>query len=114
VLYFPFSETTPVGFSDDGPDRVHQLERSLRRGNVKLEESELELLHRLSSVVAVTESDLSELAEFKLSMLDRLSPDYRPPKLKQALSGEALGLLAEDRARNRTHPCASPAVAFLR
>jgi hypothetical protein len=28
-------------------------------------------------------------------MLDRLSPDYRPPQLKQALSGEALGLLAD-------------------
>lgn len=87
--------TSAVGFSDDGPDRVHQLERSLRRGNVKLEESELELLHRLSSVVNVTEADLSELAEFKLSMLDRLSPDYRPPKLKQALNGEALDILAK-------------------
>jgi energy-coupling factor transporter ATP-binding protein EcfA2 len=87
--------TSSVGFSDDGPDRVHQLERSLRRGNVKLEESELELLNRLSNVAEVTEADLSELAGFKLSMLDRLSPDYRPPKLKQALNGEALGILAD-------------------
>jgi hypothetical protein len=46
-------------------------------------------------VPEATEADLSELAEFKLSMLDRLSPDYRPPQLKQALNGEALGILAD-------------------
>lgn len=87
--------TSSVGFADDGPDRVHQLERSLRRGSIKLEESEWRLLQQLSTVADATEADLSELAAFKLSMLDRLSPDYRPPQLKQALSGEALGLLAD-------------------
>ena len=87
--------TSSIGFADDGPDRAHQLERTLRRGSVKLEESEWRLLQRLSTVADATEADLSELAAFKLSMLDRLSPDYRPPQLKQALSGEALGLLAD-------------------
>jgi len=87
--------TSFVGFADDGPDRVHQLERTLRRGSSKLEESEWQLLQRLSTVTNATEVDLSELATFKLSMLDRLSPDYRPPQLKQALSGEALGILAD-------------------
>ena len=87
--------TSSVGFADDGPDRVHQLERTLRRGNVKLEESEWQLLQRLSTVVEATDADLSDLAAFKLSMLDRLSPDYRPPRLKQALNGEALGILAD-------------------
>lgn len=87
--------TSNIGFSDDGPDRAHQLERTLRRGGVKLEESEWMLLQRLSTVADATETDLSELAAFKRSMLDRLSPDYRPPQLKQALSGEALGLLAD-------------------
>jgi len=84
-----------IGFADDGPDRAHQLERTLRRGGVKLEESEWMLLQRLSTVADATEADLSELAAFKQSMLDRLSPDYRPSRLKQALSGEALGLLAD-------------------
>lgn len=87
--------TSSIGFADDGPDRTHQLERTLRRGNVKLEDSEWGLLQRLSTVDDVTEADLAELAAFKQSMLDRLSPDYRPPQLKQALSGEALGLLAD-------------------
>ena len=87
--------TSSIGFADDGPDRAHQLERTLRRGSVKLEESEWKLLQRLSTVADATAADLSELAAFKLSMLDRLSPDYRPPQLKQALSGEALGLLAD-------------------
>lgn len=87
--------TSSIGFADDGPDRAHQLERTLRRGSVKLEESEWRLLQRLSTVADATAADLSELAAFKLSMLDRLSPDYRPPQLKQALSGEALGLLAD-------------------
>ncbi len=87
--------TTSVGFADDGPDRVHQLERTLRRGGVKLEESEWRLLMRLSTAADATTSDLSELADFKLAMLDRLTPDYRPPQLKQALTGEALGLLAD-------------------
>jgi hypothetical protein len=87
--------TTSIGFADDGSDRVHHLERTLRRGSVKLEESEWRLLQRLSTVADATEADLSELAAFKLSMLDRLSPDYRPPQLKQALGGEALGLLAD-------------------
>lgn len=87
--------TSAIGFADDGPDRAHQLERTLRRGSVKLEESEWMLLQRLSTVADATEADLSELAAFKRSMLDRLSPDYRPPQLKQALSGEALGLLAD-------------------
>ena len=87
--------TSPIGFADDGPDRAHQLERTLRRGGVKLEESEWMLLQRLSTVAEATEADLSEMAAFKRSMLDRLSPDYRPPQLKQALSGEALGLLAD-------------------
>jgi hypothetical protein len=87
--------TTSVGFADDGPDRVHQLERTLRRSNVKLEESEWRLLQRLSTAADATAADLSELVDFKLSMLDRLTPDYRPPQLKQALSGEALGLLAD-------------------
>jgi hypothetical protein len=84
-----------VGFADDGADRVYQLERSLRRGGFELEESEWRLLQRLSTEVTTTEADISELADFKLSMLDRLSPDYRPPQLKQVLSGEALGLLAD-------------------
>lgn len=87
--------TSPIGFSDDGSDRVHQLERTIRRSNVKLQESELQLLQRLSSVADATEADLSELTAFKISMLDRLIPDYRPPKLKQALNGEALGILAD-------------------
>jgi hypothetical protein len=87
--------TSQIGFSDDGPDRAHQLERTLRRGGVILEETEWMLLQRLSTVVDATEADLSELAAFKRSMLDRLSPDYRPPQLKQALSGEVLGLLAD-------------------
>lgn len=86
---------SPIGFADDGPDRAHQLERTLRRGGVKLDEPEWLMLQRLSMVAEATEADLSELAAFKQSMLDRLSPDYRPPQLKQALSGEALGLLAE-------------------
>ena len=87
--------TSSIGFADDGPDRAHQLERTLRRSNVKLEESEWRLLHRLSTAADATAADLSELTDFKLSMLDRLTPDYRPPQLKQALSGEALGLLAD-------------------
>ena len=87
--------TSSIGFADDGPDRVHQLDRTLRRSNVKLEESEWMLLQRLSTAVSATAADLSELTAFKLSMLDRLIPDYRPPQLKQALSGEALGLLAD-------------------
>jgi len=87
--------TSSIGFADDGPDRVHQLERTLRRSNVKLEESEWILLQRLSTAVSATAADLSELAAFKLSMLDRLIPDYRPLQLKQALSGEALTLLAD-------------------
>ena len=87
--------TSSVGFADDGPDRAHQLERTLRRGGLKLEASEWRLLERFSTDADATEADLSELAVFKLSMLDRLSPDYRPPQLKQALSGEALSLLAD-------------------
>lgn len=90
--------TSSIGFADDGPDRAHQLERTLRRSNVKLQDSEWGLLQRLATVADATEADeadLAELAAFKRSMLDRLSPDYRPPQLKQALSGEALGLLAE-------------------
>ena len=87
--------TSSVGFADDGPDRVYQLERTLRRGNVKLEESEWQLLKRLSEVSDATEIDISELAAFKLSMLDRLILDYRPPQLKQALNGEALGILTD-------------------
>jgi hypothetical protein len=87
--------TSSAGFADDGPDRVHQLERTLRRSNVELEELEWSLLQRLSAAADATAADLSELADFKLSMLDRLIPDYRPPRLKQALSGEALGLLSD-------------------
>lgn len=87
--------TSSIGFADDGPDRVYQLQRTLRRSNVKLEESELRLLQRLSTETDVTKTDLSKLENFKTSMLDRLVPDYRPPQLKQALSGDALGLLAD-------------------
>ena len=87
--------TTAIGFSDDGPDRAHQLQRTLKRNNVILQDSEWSLLQRLSMVAEATEADLVELTEFKLSILDKLTPDYRPPQLKQALSGEALGLLAE-------------------
>ena len=87
--------TSSIGFADDGPDRVHQLERTLRRNKVNLQDSEWSLLQRLSTVADATEADLAELAAFRRSMLDRLSPDYRPPQLKQALSGEVLGLLTE-------------------
>lgn len=87
--------TSTVGFADDGSDKVYQLERSLRRGGFALEEPEWQLLQRLSTVATATGEDLAELAAFKSSLLDRLAPDYRPPQLKQALSGEALRLLAE-------------------
>ena len=84
-----------VGFADDGPDRVYQLERTLRRCNVEIKQAELELLRRLSNVADATSAELSELAAFKLSMLDGLLPDYRPPPLKQTLNGEALIILAD-------------------
>lgn len=87
--------TTAVGFGDDGSDRVHQLERVLRRSGANLEPHESGLLQRLSNAVDVTDIDLSDLAAFKHSMLDRLNPDYRPPQLKQALNGEALVILDE-------------------
>ena len=54
--------TSSIGFADDGTDRVHQLERTLRRGSIKLEESEWRLLQRLSTVADATAADLSELA----------------------------------------------------
>ena len=47
-----------------------RLERTLRRSNVKLQDSEWGLLQRLSTVADATEADLAELAAFKLSMLD--------------------------------------------
>jgi hypothetical protein len=87
--------TSPIGFADDGTNRIYHLERTLRRGCVKLEESEWRLLQRLSTVADATETDLSDLAVFKMSMLNRLIPDYRPAQLKQSLSGETLGLLAD-------------------
>lgn len=87
--------TSTVGFADDGSDRAYQLERTLRRNNVELKESEWKLLQRLSIVADATQADLSELAAFKLVMLDRLCPDYRPPQLKSTVSGEALDLLAD-------------------
>lgn len=87
--------TSSIGFADDGPDRAHQLERTLQRSNVILQDSEWSLLKRLSMVADATEADLAELDTFKWSMIDRLSPDYRPPQLKQALTEEALFLLAD-------------------
>lgn len=87
--------TSSIGFADDGRDRSYQLERTLRRSKVKLQDSEWDLLRRPSTISDATEADLAELDAFKRSMLDRLSPDYRPPQLKQALSGEALGRLVE-------------------
>jgi len=87
--------TTAIGFGDDGSDRVHQLERALRRYGANLESHESDLLQRLSNAVDVTDIDLSDLAAFKHSMLDRLNPDYRPPQLKQALNGEALVILED-------------------
>ena len=87
--------TTSVGFEDDGSDRVHQLQRTLRRSGFKLDELEWQLLQRLSNLVGATEVDLSELAKLKNSMLDRLSVDYRPARFKRALNGEALGILTD-------------------
>lgn len=87
--------TSPIGFADDGADRVYQLERALLRNDVKLQSNESALLQQLATVVDPTEEDLADLAAFKWSMLERLLPDYRPPQLKQTLSKEALGLLAD-------------------
>lgn len=87
--------TTAVSFADDGADRAYQLERTLRRDGITLEEQEWQLLTRLSNLTYATEADLSELATFKHSLLDRLTPDYRPPQLKRVLSGEALEILSD-------------------
>jgi len=87
--------TTLIGFSDDGNDKVYQLERALRREGVDLQESEWDLLGRLSNSTTVSEEELFELLTFKNAMLDRLTRDYRPPKLKQAMTSDALALLAE-------------------
>lgn len=86
---------SPIGFADDGADRVHILRRALQRENIEIEEFERLLLERLSMADDASEDDLSELAAFKVSMLSRLNPDYRPPQLKHALSSEALGLLTD-------------------
>lgn len=87
--------TTPIAFSDDGPDRVYQLDRALKRTGIDLENNETELLLRLSNSGEVTEKDLLDLISFKNSMIDRLIPDYRPPLLKQALNDDALGILTD-------------------
>ena len=87
--------TSPIGFADDGVDRVYQLERALLRNDVKLQSNESALLQQLATAVDPTEEDLADLAAFKWSMLERLLPDYRPPQLKQTLSKEALELLAD-------------------
>lgn len=87
--------TSQGGFGDDGADRVHQLERALKRSGVVLDMSEWEFLRRLSNVAAVTDEDLRDLTLFKHSMIDRLIPDYRPPKLKQALNEESLLILSD-------------------
>ena len=87
--------TSQGGFGDDGADRVHQLERALKRSGVVLDMSEWEFLRRLSNVAAVTDEDLHDLTLFKHSMIDRLIPDYRPPKLKQALNEESLLILSD-------------------
>jgi len=87
--------TSQIGFGDDGADRVHQLERALKRSGVVLDVSEWEFLSRLSNLVAVTDEDLHDLTLFKHSMIDRLIPDYRPPKLKQALNEESLLILSD-------------------
>lgn len=87
--------TSSIGYSDDGSDRAHQLDRALRRAGVDLEVSEWALLQRLSSLEEATDTDLSDLTKFRNSMLDRLRPDYRPPIIKQVLNGDALGILAD-------------------
>jgi len=87
--------TSPIAYADDGSDRVHELNRTLLRAGVNLEASESSLLQRLSSIPEAMDTDLSDLTEFKNSMLDRLKPDYRPPLIKQVLNGEALGILAD-------------------
>ena len=95
VLLLRVLRTSPMGFADDGSDRVHQFLRALQRAGVEIEESESNLLHRLSNLANATDADLLDLASFKHSMLDRLNPDYRPQQLKQALNGVALGILAD-------------------
>lgn len=87
--------TTRSGFDDDGTERVYQLDRALSRSGVVLDESEAAHLRRIANSTTVSDTELEELVEIQKSMLDHLIPDYRPPLLKQALSSEALDLLAD-------------------
>ena len=87
--------TSQISFLDDGPDKVHHVLRALRRANINLEKPELMSLERLSKVAEATDEDIKQLVAFKNFILDQLIPDYRPPKIKQALNTEILDLLGD-------------------
>ncbi|MDO4231363.1 MAG: AAA domain-containing protein [Lautropia sp.] len=87
--------TSAPGFADDGADRVYQLLRTLDARGGFLEDKERTLLAELADAVNPPDEALSALLVFKRSMIDRLLPDYRPPRLKRSLNERELDAIGK-------------------
>lgn len=87
--------TTRSAMDDDGADRADDLLRALRRSGTRLEDEQALLLESAADGVRLSDSQLDDLRVLKATILDSLTPDYRPPDIKQLIDAEGLALMTE-------------------
>lgn len=86
--------TTPIGFTDDGADRVYQLRNAIRRNQIDISPDEQQLLSDLQDDDNPSEQALKNLSVFKNKLLHRFFvPSFRPPKLNQRTDEQVLKIL---------------------
>lgn len=84
---------TPVGFADDGRERAWRCLRALRREGLIDDNYGVVLERAYKHERNPDEEFLNELAELKSRLIDRFTPDYRPPHVKNLIDQFGVDLL---------------------
>ena len=87
--------TNPVSYSDDGVERILDLDRELERNFIQILDPERELLRRLASGACPDRRDLEMLSAFRNTMLDRIVRVYSPSAIVLKADPKEISLLGK-------------------
>ncbi|MGM1051032.1 MAG: DEAD/DEAH box helicase [Pseudomonadota bacterium] len=82
-----------AAFADDGADRAWDLLSWLKRHDTHVSPDLLAWLQDAADSTQLPDASLHVLADWKVRLLDRFLPDYRPADLKQQADPEGLTIL---------------------
>ena len=87
--------TNPVSYSDDGVERILDLNRELERNFIRILDHERELLRRLAGGACPGRRDLEMLSAFRNTMLDRIVRVYSPSAIVLKADPKEISLLGK-------------------